>query len=103
VSQLSEEPSLPLARRLAADLADAAETEISRPGPGLTVRVTPHRTGARPIDWTDFGDEIIVQVGDIGGRWELGPAPDDLAPAGSRRSSPIDARASGSPSATGQW
>lgn len=79
MSQLSEEPSLPLARRLAADLADAAETEISRPGTGLTVRVTPHRTGARPIDWTDFGDEIIVQVGDIGGRWELGPAPDDLA------------------------
>ena len=79
VSDAEEEPSLPLARRLAVELDGAAETEISRTGSGLTVRVTPYRTAARAIEWTDFGDEIIVQVGDIGGRWELSAEAADLA------------------------
>jgi hypothetical protein len=79
MSDSNEEPSLPLARRLAVELDGAAETEMSRTDFGLTVRVTPHRTGARPIEWIDFGDEIIVQVGDIGGRWELSAEAADLA------------------------
>jgi hypothetical protein len=79
VSDSNEEPSLPLACRLAVELDGAAETEISRTGFGLMVRVTPHRAGARAIEWIDFGDEIIVQVGDIGGRWELAAEAADLA------------------------
>lgn len=75
----SEEPSLPLAHRLAVELDGVAEIEIGRTGSGLAVQVTPHRSGARPIEWTDFGDEIVVQVGDIGGRWELSAEAADLA------------------------
>lgn len=78
MSEPSRGPSLPLAGRLAVLLDGAAEVEIGRAADGWTVRVTPHRPGARQIDWTDFGVEIIVQVGEIGGRWELGGDPDDL-------------------------
>ncbi|SDS92356.1 hypothetical protein [Actinoplanes derwentensis] len=74
----TEERTLPLAHRLAADLAGAAEVEISRTGPGLTVRLTPHRSGAREVIWLDLGTEIIVQAGEIGGRWELTAEPTDL-------------------------
>lgn len=79
MSDSNEEPTLALARQLAVELDGAAQTEIKRTAAGLTVRITPHRTGARAIDWADFGDEIIVQVGDIGGRWELGAEAADLA------------------------
>ncbi|GIF23912.1 hypothetical protein BJ973_004525 [Actinoplanes tereljensis] len=79
MSDTHEEPTLALARRLLAELDDVAETEISRTGFGLTARITPHRIGARTIEWTDFGDEIIVQVGEIGGRWELSGGAADLA------------------------
>lgn len=75
----NDEPSRPLAHRLAAELDGVAVTEIGRADSGLTVRVTPHRAGARSIEWIDFTDEIIVQVGEIGGRWELEADAEDLA------------------------
>lgn len=65
------EPSRPLARQLAAEFADVADVEITRTGIGLFVRVVPHRAGARSLVWSDHGDEIILEVGEIGGRWEL--------------------------------
>ncbi|MET0415877.1 MAG: hypothetical protein ABW022_07650, partial [Actinoplanes sp.] len=77
MSDSKEEPSLPLARRLAVELDGVAVTEIGHAGSGLTVRVTPHRAGARSLQWIDFADEIILQVGEIGGRWELGADADD--------------------------
>jgi hypothetical protein len=70
---------LALARRLEAELSGVAETRISRTDAGMTVHVTPHRAGARPIVWSDFGDEIILEAGDIGGRWELSGDAGDLA------------------------
>lgn len=79
MSDSDEEPSLPFARRLAVELAGAAEIDVGRTGVGLTVRVTPHRTGARSIVWSDLGDEIILEVGQFGGRWELGADTGDLA------------------------
>lgn len=45
----------------------------------MSVRVTPVRDGARSFGWTEFGDEIIVQIGEVGGRWELTTVAGDLA------------------------
>lgn len=70
--------SLALAHRLAADLAGTADVEIGDLGPGSSITVTPHRAGACSIAWLDFPDEIVLQVGEIGGRWELGTAAGDL-------------------------
>ena len=40
--------------------------------PTLTVlSVAPLRAGARRFDVVQLGDELVVQIGEIGGRWEL--------------------------------
>ncbi|MEU4793250.1 hypothetical protein ACFWRG_26395 [Micromonospora tulbaghiae] len=71
--------TLGLATRLAHELADAAEVKIENPKWGLSVTITPTNPNARAFGWADFGDEIVLQVGEYGGRWELCPAPEDLA------------------------
>jgi hypothetical protein len=50
-------------------------TEISS---GFSVDVMPRRAGARSVSWGDFGGEIVVQVGEFGGRWEMGGDDEDL-------------------------
>ncbi|HSX67608.1 hypothetical protein [Nocardioides sp.] len=36
-----------------------------------TVHVDPRSPAARSMSWTDLGDELILEVGTHGGRWEL--------------------------------
>ena len=59
---------------------------VTREDPGSDVaptlsmlRVTPRRAGARAFDVVQLGDELIVQIGQIGGRWELTADADGLA------------------------
>ncbi len=37
----------------------------------LMLTVEPLRSGARRFDVVQFGEELVVQIGEIGGRWEL--------------------------------
>ncbi|SDZ39634.1 hypothetical protein SAMN05444365_1135 [Micromonospora pattaloongensis] len=46
---------------------------------GISVSVTPRNPDARAFGWTDFSDELILEVGDYGGRWELEAGPEDVA------------------------
>ena len=46
---------------------------------GITVGVTPRNPDARAFGWTDFPDEMILGIGDHGGRWELGAGAEDVA------------------------
>jgi hypothetical protein len=71
--------SLRFARTLSGELAGAAEVTIAEIGPGFSVDVMPRRAGARSVSWVDFGGEIVVQVGEFGGRWEIGGDDEDLA------------------------
>jgi hypothetical protein len=71
--------SLRLARKLSGELAGVAEVTITEIAPGVSVDVVPRRDGARSISWADFGSEIVVQVGEFGGRWEIGGDDEDLA------------------------
>lgn len=68
-----------LAAVLAVELADTARVLVEDVDGGLSVDIVPYRMGARPVSWADFGGEIILQVGDFGGRWELGSDGEDLA------------------------
>jgi hypothetical protein len=71
--------TLALATRLAHELAGAAEVKVENPQWGLAVTITPTNPDARAFGWADFGEEIVLQVGEYGGRWELRPVPEDLA------------------------
>ncbi|MEU5950459.1 hypothetical protein ABZ793_33645 [Micromonospora sp. NPDC047465] len=71
--------TLGLATRFAHELAGAAEVKIENPQWGLAVTITPTNPDARAFGWAEFGEEIVLQVGEYGGRWELRPAPEDLA------------------------
>ncbi|MFI7523943.1 hypothetical protein [Micromonospora globbae] len=71
--------TLGLATRLAHELAGAAEVKIENLRCGLSVTITPTNPHARAFGWADFGDEIVLQVGEYGGRWKLRPVPEDLA------------------------
>lgn len=58
---------------------------VTRDDPGadvrwtlLTLSVEPHRRGCRRFDAVQLGDELVVQVGEIGGRWELTADADGL-------------------------
>jgi hypothetical protein len=73
------ERSRGLAAGLVVELSDAARVLIDEVSGGMSVDVVPYRVGARSVSWVDFGDEIIVQVGEFGGRWELGGNEVDLA------------------------
>jgi hypothetical protein len=73
------ERSRGLAAGLVVELSDAARVLIDEVSGGMSVDVVPYRVGARSVSWVDFGDEIIVQVGEFGGRWELGGDEADLA------------------------
>jgi hypothetical protein len=75
----TEARSVPFARSLAIELQDAADVSIDEADMGWTVTVSPRRPGARSVGWIDFGEQIIVQVGEFGGRWELAADEDDLA------------------------
>jgi hypothetical protein len=72
------ERSLRLAQALAGELAGAAEVRIANIGIA-SVDVLPHRPGARSVSWTDFGSEIVIQVGAFGGRFEIGADDEDFA------------------------
>ncbi|MEH0973471.1 hypothetical protein V6U77_20325 [Micromonospora sp. CPCC 205546] len=71
--------TLGLATRWAHELAGAAEVTIENLQWGLSVVIAPTNPHARAFGWADFGDEIVLQVGEYGGRWELRPVPEDLA------------------------
>ncbi|WP_431926811.1 hypothetical protein [Micromonospora wenchangensis] len=71
--------TLGLATRLARELAGAAEVKIEDTEWGLSVTITPINRSARAFGWADFGDEIVLQIGEYGGRWELRQVPEDLA------------------------
>ncbi|MET8090385.1 hypothetical protein [Micromonospora sp. NPDC005220] len=68
-----------LATRLAHELAGAAEVKVENLQWGLSVTITPTNPHARAFGWADFEDEIVLQVGEYGGRWKLRPVPEDLA------------------------
>jgi hypothetical protein len=70
--------SLGFAVTLADELAEVAEVSIDEEGWGVNVAVLPRRPGARSVGWADFGEEIVLQVGEFGGRWELGGDDEDL-------------------------
>ncbi|MFI6258854.1 hypothetical protein ACIBCL_22510 [Micromonospora zamorensis] len=72
-------PTLKIARQLAEELAGVATVKVDSIGGGITVDVTPRNPNARAFGWTDFSDEIILGIGDRGGRWELGAGPEDVA------------------------
>jgi len=55
-----------------------AEVSVEQAGWGVNVAVWPRRPGACSVGWADFGDEIILHVGEFGGRWELGSDDEDL-------------------------
>ncbi|HWH01064.1 MAG TPA: hypothetical protein VNV66_17525 [Pilimelia sp.] len=74
-----EPPTLELARRLVRELAGAATVEIDSIEGGISVTVTPTNPRARAFGWADFSDELVMQVGDYGGRWQLEAAAGDVA------------------------
>ncbi|MFY1632834.1 hypothetical protein ACN27F_06010 [Solwaraspora sp. WMMB335] len=64
---------------LAVELSDSAQVLVTEVAAGISVDIVPRRVGTRPVSWADFGDQIVVQVGDVGGRWEIGGGEEDLA------------------------
>ncbi|MEU6073934.1 hypothetical protein [Micromonospora sp. NPDC047074] len=72
-------PTLNIARQLARELVGVATVEIDGVEGGISISVTPRNPDARAFGWTDFSDELILQVGDHGGRWELEAGPEDVA------------------------
>ena len=58
---------------------------VTREDPGsdvpwtlLMLTVEPLRSGARRFDVIQLGEELVVQIGEIGGRWELSTDADGL-------------------------
>lgn len=68
-----------LAVALAVELSDCARVLVDNVGMGTLIGIAPCRAGTRSVSWADFGDEIVVQIGSFGGRWELGGGEEDLA------------------------
>lgn len=64
---------------MARELAGAAAVRVDNIEGGITVGVAPRNPRARAFGWTDFSGDIIVGIGDHGGRWELGAGPEDVA------------------------
>ncbi|MFE9202525.1 hypothetical protein [Micromonospora sp. NPDC007230] len=78
-NQLPRTPTLKIARQLAQELAGVATVEVDTIEGRISVAVTPRNPDARAFGWTDFSDELILGVGDYGGRWELEAGPEDVA------------------------
>ncbi|MEU5946787.1 hypothetical protein ABZ793_14640 [Micromonospora sp. NPDC047465] len=72
-------PTLKIARQLARELVGVATVEVVGIKGGISVDVTPCNRDARAFGWADFSHELILQVGNYGGRWELGAGPEDVA------------------------
>jgi hypothetical protein len=72
-------PSLQLAKQLAQELVGTATVEIDNVEIGIVVTVTPTNPHGRRFGWMDFAGQLVVEVGDYGGRWELEARPEDLA------------------------
>jgi len=72
-------PTVELARRLAHELHDLATVTIDDIAGGTSVSVTPVNPRARAFGWADFVEELVLQVGDYGGRWVLEGGPEDVA------------------------
>ncbi|MGC5309241.1 hypothetical protein [Micromonospora zamorensis] len=72
-------PTLEFARHLAKELAGVATVQVDDIEGGITVGVTPRNPNTRAFGWTDFSSEIVMAIGDHGGRWELGAGPEDVA------------------------
>ncbi|SCL55782.1 hypothetical protein GA0070608_1544 [Micromonospora peucetia] len=75
----SRTPTLRIARQLSEELFGAATVGIAGVKGGISVTVTPHNPDARAFGWADFSDQLVLAVGDHGGRWELDAAPEDVA------------------------
>ncbi|MEU9510423.1 hypothetical protein AB0D32_29555 [Micromonospora sp. NPDC048170] len=71
--------TLEIAKRLAEELSGVATVEIDDVKGGISVDVTPHNADARAFGWVDFSDQLILAVGDHGGRWELEAVSEDVA------------------------
>lgn len=62
------------------DLGSVAEITRETQGPGfVTLSVAPRNPKARPIWLCYLGDEIIIEAGNFGGRWELQRTREDVA------------------------
>lgn len=62
------------------DLGPIAEITREAQGPGfVTLSVAPRNPKARPIWLCYADDEIIIEAGSPGGRWELQRTPEDVA------------------------
>lgn len=70
-------PTLPLARGLAAELGELATVDIGPVAEGIGVTVRPVNPAARDFGWVDFAGDVVLQIGEQGGRWEL-EMPHDL-------------------------
>ena len=72
---------------LRSELGEAVLIQVHDRDGWRAVDLTPTRTGALAVWWTDFyltgdgstGDFLLVQAGHQGGRWELGRDEDDLS------------------------
>ncbi|MBQ1072616.1 hypothetical protein KBX06_05455 [Micromonospora sp. C31] len=77
--QLPRTPTLKFAKQLARELVGVATVEIDGIQGGTSVDVTPRNPHARAFGWMDFSQQLILQVGGYGGRWELDAGPEDVA------------------------
>jgi hypothetical protein len=65
---------------LEAGLIEIAHIHREELGPGIVaVEIDPRNPKALPMTWTFLGQEIVVQAGRHGGRWELARTPEDVA------------------------
>lgn len=66
--------------RVRAKLQGRGEVQVRQAGEGwLQVDLVPHSEKAAPAGWLELSDaELILGVGQRGGRWELGTSEDDL-------------------------
>lgn len=71
--------SLGFANVLTGELAGTADVTVTEINSGVSVTVVPYRTGARSVTWAELGEEVVIQVGQFGGRWEIGAEEEDLA------------------------
>lgn len=67
-------------QRLEAEVESVAAVDRTSLAAGIEVlSVTPSNSDARSMSWTYLGDEIVLEVGTHGGRWELERSEDDVS------------------------
>lgn len=66
---------------LSAELGDAVRVRHGHPGWTEHLEVTPTRAPGCPVSVRVDDDGVVLELSSLGGRWELGPTPEDLATA----------------------